>query len=139
MANNSNSRVVRIAIVIGLILLLLLCITPVAYRVGLDYDQQVCFNRLAKEFNVDPKYIEIQNAILEQLKAKINVGIDQKDAINWLKNNYSVVVEPFPGSEPNQLDYIRIRKCWLPQNDFTFLFFYSGSGNLKKIEAFIWD
>ena len=123
----------------GMILLTLCCLAFSTYKYIVWNERDECFARLAKEYNVDPTFISIGNAVQEQLQPELKYGMGQSETHSVLSRIAPIQTKIEGTTIDGGIDeLVFIQICKYPENSLTYLVTYTKEGNFQDIKL-VWD
>jgi hypothetical protein len=125
---------------IGIIIILTsCCLAFSAYKVIVWQERDDCFAHLANEWNVDPTFHSIGNAVLAQLQPELNFSMGQSETHTVLSRIAPILTKiegPTLDGGIDELVFIQI--CKYPENSLTYLVTYTKEGIFQDIKL-VWD
>jgi uncharacterized membrane protein len=107
----------------------------IAYTVGSAVDRKYCYDRLAKEFNVDSDPVEIALALNKKAESILVPGMGHGQVLDSLGQLGTLFVasEMYTLPNGNRGQEIVVRPCTLPNNGFKFWALFSNSEQFIEI------
>ncbi len=133
----------RIFVYIGIgiaVVITLCCLAVGIYKTAEWSEAEKCYAALAEEYNTEPDYVSIGNAILAQAQPELSLGISQSETHSILSKIAPIRVDSWGYTNDNELkEIIYLKICKFPENSLVYLTRYSKDDQLTVIRIYVID
>jgi len=128
-------------IAIGIAIAITICCLAVGIYKNAEWNEaKKCYAALAEEYNTEPDYVSVGNAILVYLQPELSLGISQSETHSILSKIAPISVVSWGYPNGNELiELIYLKTCEFSENSLVYLTTYSKEDQLIDIRIYVND